>query len=214
MGDVITVGAIDDDRMLLEMLKNWMTAVPDIQLIHTAATVDEYVQLGAPDQIVLLDLNLKDDSSPAENVARLTELGSRVLVLSIIADLKYVIATLEAGAEGYLTKNHGPEALVTSIRQIAAGELTPSQELAFAVTRDNRPTRPRLSPQERRLLSYYARGMTLDAAARKISVSPRTAEDYLNRVKKKYEEAGRPARTKLELAQRLREDELEDEPRL
>jgi DNA-binding NarL/FixJ family response regulator len=214
VGGVITVGAIDDDRMLLEMLKNWMAPVPDVQLIHIAATVDEYVQLGVSNQIVLLDLNLKDDSSPAENVVRLTGLGSKVLVVSIITDHKYVIATLEAGAEGYLTKNHGPEELVTSIRQIAAGDLTPSQELAFAVTRDTRPTRPKLSPQERRLLSYYARGMTLDAVARKIGVSRRTAEDYLNRVKKKYEDVDRPARTKLELAQRLREDGLEDEPRL
>ena len=110
-------------------------------MIHTAATVDEYLRLGVTNEIVLLDLNLKDDSSPAENVVRLTQLGAKVLVVSIIADQKYVIATLEAGAEGYLTKNHGPEALVTSIRQIAAGELTPSQELAFAVTRDNRPAR-------------------------------------------------------------------------
>jgi len=214
MGDMITVGAIDDDRMLLEMLKSWMSAVPDIELIHTAATVEEYVRLGVCDQIVLLDLNLKDDSPPAENVVRLTGLGCKVLVVSIIADQRYVIATLEAGAEGYLTKSHGPDALVTSIRQIVAGELTPSPELAFAVTRDNRPARPQLSPQESRLLSYYARGMTLDSAARRIGVSPRTAEDYLNRVKKKYEEAGRPARTKLELAQCFREDGLEDEPPL
>lgn len=209
---MITVGAIDDDRMLLEMMKNWMAAVPDIQLIHTAATVDEYLQLGVTNEIVLLDLNLKDDSSPAENVMRLTRLGAKVLVVSIIADQKYVIATLEAGAEGYLTKNHGPDALVTSIRQIAMGELTPSQELAFAVTQDNRPVRPRLSAQESKLLHYYGRGMTLASAARKIGVRPRTAEDYLNRIKTKYEEAGRPARTKLELAERLREDGLEDEP--
>ena len=211
---MITVGAIDDDRMLLEMLKNWMAAVPDIQLIDTAATVDEHLQLGVTNEIVLLDLNLKDDSSPAENVIRLTQFGAKVLVVSIIADQRYVIASLEAGAEGYLTKNHGPDALVTSIRQIAAGELTPSQELAFAVTRDNRPACPQLSPQESRLLGYYGRGMTLEAAARKIGVSARTAEDYLNRIKKKYEEAGRPARTKLEFAERLREDGLEDEPRL
>ncbi len=211
---MITVGAIDDDRMLLEMMKSWMTSVPDIELVHTAATVDEYIKLGVRDQIVLLDLNLKDNSSPAENVMQLTRLDAKVLVVSVIADQKYVIATLEAGAEGYLTKNHGPQELVTSIRQIAAGELTPSQELAFAVTRDNRPVRPPLSPQERRLLGYYGHGMTLQAAARRIGVSVRTAEDYLNRIKKKYEEAGRPARTKLELAERLREDALEDEPPL
>ncbi len=149
---MITVGAIDDDFMLLEMLKNWMAAAPDIQLIHTAATVDEYIQLGVTNQIVLLDLNLKDDSSPAENVVRLTSLGSKVLVVSIIADQKYVIATLEAGAEGYLTKNHGPEALVTSIRQARSASVlsarAPSSQLLWPRhdTRGCGPQNRRQSP--------------------------------------------------------------------
>jgi DNA-binding NarL/FixJ family response regulator len=134
--------------------------------------------------------------------------------VEIIPDTEYVIATLEAGAEGYLTKKRSLDDIITAVRDVAAGKLAPSPDLAFAVTRDKRPTRPRLSRQERRLFVYYAGGMTLAAAARKIGVETRTAEDYLNRVKKKYEDAGRPARTKLELAERLREDGIDNGPGL
>jgi hypothetical protein len=48
--------------------------------------------------------------------------------------------------------------------------------------------------------------MTLEAAARHIGVKPGTAKTYLDRVKAKYGDVGRPAYTKLQLAQRLRED--------
>ena len=48
--------------------------------------------------------------------------------------------------------------------------------------------------------------MTLEVAARHIGVKPGTAKTYLDRVKAKYRAIGRPAYTKLELAQRIRED--------
>jgi hypothetical protein len=37
-------------------------------------------------------------------------------------------------------------------------------------------------------------------------VRPGTAKTYLNRIKAKYQDIGRPAYTKLELAERVRED--------
>jgi DNA-directed RNA polymerase specialized sigma24 family protein len=68
--------------------------------------------------------------------------------------------------------------------------------------------RPRLSPQEQAVLSAYASGSTLQSAARRAGVAYGTARAYLERVKQKYSEAGRPARTKLELADRLGEDRI------
>jgi hypothetical protein len=67
---------------------------------------------------------------------------------------------------------------------------------------------PMLSAQERTVLVGYATGLTLAAAGRRAGVRPGTAKQYLDRVKRKYEQAGRPARTKLELAARAREDGL------
>jgi two-component system, NarL family, nitrate/nitrite response regulator NarL len=70
-----------------------------------------------------------------------------------------------------------------------------------------KPT-PRLSVQETAVLVGYASGLKLDAVARRAGIRPSTARQYLNRVKQKYLDADRPARTKLELAERAREDGL------
>jgi hypothetical protein len=51
--------------------------------------------------------------------------------------------------------------------------------------------------------------MTLAAAARHANIRPETAKTYLDRVKTKYQQAGRPSYTKLDLADRVREDELD-----
>jgi two-component system nitrate/nitrite response regulator NarL len=68
--------------------------------------------------------------------------------------------------------------------------------------------RPQLSIQETRVLLGYVSGLKLETAARRAGVRPCTAKQYLDRVRRKYSEVGRPARTKLELATRAREDGL------
>ena len=155
------------------------------------------------------DLNLRDHSLPADNVERLLDTGARVLVVSVIPDPDHVLATVEAGASGYITKDHDLPALVAAIREVAAGGSVITPELAFMLSQDQRPERPRLSPQERAVLTTYAQGSTLRAAARRAGVAYGTAREYLERVKRKYSDAGRPTRTKWELACRVREDRLE-----
>jgi two-component system, NarL family, nitrate/nitrite response regulator NarL len=71
--------------------------------------------------------------------------------------------------------------------------------------------KPRLAPQEIRLLAAYCSGLTLHAAARRIGIQPTTAKSYLERIKRKYQSVGRPAYTKLDLAARVREDGLNSE---
>jgi DNA-binding NarL/FixJ family response regulator len=159
--------------------------------------------------VVLLDLNLRDRSVPADNVTRLRAAGCRVLMVSVIPDPEHVLATIEAGAAGYVTKDHDLPTLAAAVRDVAAGTAALTPELAFMLSQDSRPTRPRLSRQEQSVLVAYARGSTLHAAARQAGVAYGTARVYLDRVKRKYSDAGRPTHTKLELAQRLREDRLE-----
>ncbi|MFV2019960.1 hypothetical protein [Micromonospora sp. LOL_023] len=57
MENMIEIGAIDDETMLLQSFANWFASTPDIRLTATAASVDEYLaRQGAP-TIVLLDLD-------------------------------------------------------------------------------------------------------------------------------------------------------------
>lgn len=212
MADVITVAAIDDDRMLLSGLEMWIAPIEDVSLAFSAGNLNTLAELvaehGAPD-VVLLDLNLRDGSDPAANVRRVLETGSRVLVVSTIPDADAVLATIEAGAAGYITKDKDLPVLLDAIRDVAAGGSAVTPELAFLLSRDSRPNRPQLSPQERAVLTAYASGATLAAAARRAGVAYGTAREYLERVKRKYAEAGRPTYTKLDLADRVREDRLD-----
>jgi two-component system nitrate/nitrite response regulator NarL len=211
---VIRVAAVDDDRMLLEGLRGWAVEVGGLHLVATASTVDELLSCMTQDvDVVLLDLVLRNRTEPADNVRQLVARGHRVLVVSVWSQLDQVVATFAAGASGYLTKDHDLDALATAIGEVAAGRTVFSSELAFACLRDPRPQRPALSPRERAVLLAYASGMTLKAAARYLGIQPETARTYLERVKAKYHNLGRPTYTKLDLAERVREDELGASPR-
>jgi len=209
MAGLIRLAAVDDDRMMLDGLRAWLQPCEDLRLVATATTVDAFLDTGEDADVVLLDLNLRDFSAPADNVGRLLRNGQRVIVVSAIPDPEHVLATIEAGAAGYVTKDNDLATLVAAIGEVAAGGTALTPELAFMVSQDRRAARPHLSQQELTVLTAYARGSTLHAAARRAGVAYGTAREYLERVKRKYGDAGRPARTKLDLADRLREDRLE-----
>ncbi|MEC4571514.1 response regulator transcription factor [Streptomyces virginiae] len=217
MARVITVAVVDDDRMLRDGLRAWLDGVPDLRLVATAATVAELLadpgRYGdpqrAPADVVLLDLVLRDGSDPADNIRGLLRTGSRVLMISTVPDRSRIIEAIRAGADGYLTKDHDLPTLVTAVKDLAEGRGAHSMELAFACAYDDSPARPRLSPRERQILLDYASGMTLKSAARRAGITVHTAKDYLDRVKAKYQQAGRPTYTKLDLALRVREDSLD-----
>jgi two-component system nitrate/nitrite response regulator NarL len=209
----ITVSVIDDDRMLLDGMVAWLAAEVDLRVVAAVTTVDELLATErVPADVVVLDLLLADRSEPYDNVRRLAEQGRKVLVVSVVPLVRHGVDVVRAGALAYLTKDHRLPVLADAIRQVARGELVHSPELALAWSRDDRPGTPKLSEREREVLVSYASGLTLTATARKVGVQPGTARAYLDRVKAKYCEAGRPTFTKLDLAERVREDGLQRYP--
>jgi DNA-binding NarL/FixJ family response regulator len=203
------VGVIDDDAMLREGMAEWFSARSDLRVVASTGSVGEFLGEGPELDVVLLDLNLRDFSVPADNVRRLCARGYKVLIVSTIPDAEHVIATIAAGAQGYVIKNRDLAALAGAISDVASGGFALSPELAFVLTRDARSERPSLTPREREVLGFYASGMTLEAVARRVGIAPGTARTHLARVKQKYADVGRPAYTKLDLADRHREDRLD-----
>ncbi len=210
MDAAISVGLIDNDPLVLESTGIWLSAgAPDIAVNHTAVSVEEYLGLDADDDLVLLDLELKDGTRFVDNIDALVRRKYKVLVVSVHADLRYQIDTIRAGATGYLTKGPNRDALVRTIRQVAAGTYVIEQELAFAISRDRSPGRPKLSAQEQTAMKLRATGMKMRAVAAAMGVAERTAISYLERAKAKYRDADRPFSTVTELQERLREDGID-----
>jgi DNA-binding NarL/FixJ family response regulator len=203
---VIEFAAIEDNRMLIDGLRAWAGALPDMRLALVAATVDELLESGmAAHDVVLLNPLLRAEPDPAINVRRLIAAGNRVLVIDGSADLSMVARSLAAGAHGYLTRDHDTAALAATMRSIVAGGNAWAPGPTRAPGRRG-PGRPLLSEREHGVLVAYASGLTLDSAARSLGISPETARTYLKRVKAKYQQAGLPVYTKLDLAQQVRAD--------
>lgn len=206
---MITVALVDDDRFLREALGAWLCSQPGLDLVCSASDVRSFLDAGATPDVVLLDLNLRDHSTVSRNVERILAKGTRVIVVSTVPDPEFVIEAIEAGASGYLTKDRDLEALASAIEVVAAGGDAIPPELAFAFSTDRRPTRPKLSDKELQVASLYGSGLPMKSVARHMGIAEGTAHEYLSRVKRKYAEVGREARTKHDLAARLREDRLE-----
>ncbi len=204
---MIDVAAIEDNRMFVDGLRAWAGTLPDIRLAAVTSTVDELLRVPADDHyIVLLNPVLRTGPDPAASVRRLIEAGHRVLIIDGSADLNLVARTLAAGAHGYLTRDHDMAALAATLRAIAAGGTAWSLGATAAAEPSGSPGRPPLSEREHAVLMAYVSGMTLESTASSLGISPETAKTYLKRVKAKYREAGLPAYTKLDLAERVRAD--------
>ncbi len=192
---MIDLAVVDNDRMLLDGVGSWLGRVADLRLVATATTVDELLCGPSAASVVLLDLLLGDGSSPGDNVRRLVAAGHRVLVVSVSDRTDDIATVFAAGASGYLTKDNDLAALVTAVRDVDAGGLSCSPELALACLNDPRPDRPSLTRRERGVLVGYGCGMHLTAVARRLRLAPDVVASCLDGIAAKYHRAGASSAT-------------------
>ena len=178
------------------------------KLIESAATVNELLEkLSSPPQVVVLDLSLADSSSPAENVRKVIEFGSKVLIFSIADRKQQVRAAIEEGAEALVAKSQGMDELFECINLVANGIKVNTAETVAAIDTDQE-FKAKLTDRELEVLRMYASGLTLKQVAYELKLSKYTVKEHIDRVREKYSKAGRPAPGKPELLIRLLEDGL------
>ncbi|GAA0270958.1 hypothetical protein GCM10009539_67770 [Cryptosporangium japonicum] len=163
--------------------------------------------------VALMDLRLRDGRRVAENVQALIKAGYAVVTCSTIDDAGFVHEAGRAGALSYVRKSREAGDMRQALAAAARGERYVSQSHAALIQRARSYGVPELSGQEREALRLYASGLTMSSVARRLNVKQGTAKSYLDRVRDKYEQAGRAARTKLELRDRAVEDGVLSTPR-
>ena len=156
--------------------------------------------------VVVLDLSLGDGTSVTENVRSVLATGSAVLVHSIADRVAAVRESLAAGAAGVIPKSASTSTVIAAIATVAAGGVLNNLEWASAIDADAEFSRARLTARERDVLHLYAAGLPLKLVAAELGIATPTAREYLDRVRAKYVQVGRPAPTKVDLLKRAVED--------
>ncbi len=179
-----------------------------LEVVAASASVSElWVALGGTHcDVVVLDLSLGDGFTVTENVQHALALGAAVLVHSIADRVGLVREALAAGAAGVIPKSAATSAVVAAIVAVARGDVLNNLEWASAIDADREFGKAQLAQRERDVLHLYASGLPLSQVALKLGIKASTAKEYLDRIRAKYVEVGRPARSKVELLRRAVED--------
>jgi DNA-binding NarL/FixJ family response regulator len=182
----------------------------DLEFVGSAATLEESMaslERADPD-VVLLDVHLPDGNG-ASLVERFPDL--RFLALSVSDAEDDVIAAIRAGARGYVTKSIWPGELADAIRRVHEGDAVFSPRLAgfvldaFAGGRAPSidPEVDQITPREREVLRYIARGYAYKDIALELHISPKTVESHVGAVLRKLQLTNRYELTRWATDRRL-----------
>ena len=197
----IRLAIVDDHRMLLGALTEWIRqAADDIEMVAAVASWPELLAHPEfPVDVVLLDLDLKDNIPVSLKIQTLKSTGVRVVLMSTYSEPNVVREALNAGALGYLVKSEDAGMIVEAIRAARQGESFVSTELDMALHASEGGGSPRLSAQERRVMALYGAGEPVKSVAYQLGISEETAKSYLKRIREKYRIAGIDVGTKVAL---------------
>lgn len=203
---VRAIGVVEDHESVVLGLGAMLAAEPDLELACAAPTVQELLARNVRLDLAILDLRLEDGSSPKSNVEQLRAAGLETLIFTGAENPYLVRSSARAGVLGVVRKSAPAAVVVEAIRTAAWGGQVVSTEWAAAIDGDPDLGDVGLSPRQLEVLELYASGEKLDRVARLTGLAPQTVNDYLQRIRQKYAEAGRPAPTKTDLYKRAVED--------
>ena len=194
--DAVTVVVADDQSAVREGLVLLLGTLPGIAVIGEAEDGEAAVEaVGTKNpQVVLMDLNMpRCDGVEATRRIRASHPQTQVVVLTTYSDDDSIIAALQAGALGYLTKDATRAEIGRAVLAAAAGQavLDPAvqQRLLSAAVRAPAaaPAGPAsadddLTPREAEVLRLIAAGKSNREIARALFVSEATVKTHVNRI--------------------------------
>lgn len=197
MSTSLNLIVVEDDPRMRDRFARSFDTDGRIKVLAWASTAREALKAleqHRPD-VLLVDLGLPDASG-----IHVIEHGHRhhpqcdIMVVSVFGDERSVLASIEAGATGYLLKDDSEEDFVARIFELRAGgsPITPIiarrilQRFQSSTPEQSAPSQP-LSEREQEVLNLLARGFAYQEIARLLDVSPHTVGTYVKRLYEKLQ---------------------------
>ncbi|MEO5688595.1 MAG: response regulator transcription factor [Burkholderiaceae bacterium] len=194
---------VDDDDAFRESVCAAIARDADMVLaaqVGNAEGAREAIALGGFD-VALVDLGLPDGNGIdlIREIAR-TRPDVDVMVVTVFGDEAHVLASIEAGATGYLLKRSLNDTLGATVRELRAGgsPISPviARQLLHRFKKDSpqpaQPSQPAtviddggLSEREREVLLFIAKGFTVGEIANMLHLSAHTVATHVKHIYRK-----------------------------
>lgn len=191
---VARVLIVDDQGLFRAGLSKLLEDDPRVQVVGQAADGAEAVKRAAalrPD-VILMDLKMPNvDGIEATRQILADHPETKILILTTFDADSYVLQGLRAGASGYVLKNSEPEAIVSSILAVLAGERVMASEVANRVlsmltgATTQKEFYDGLTARELDILKLLATGQANKQVARRLGISEKTVRNHVSHIYEK-----------------------------
>ena len=195
----IKVLLADDHHIVRAGIRQLLESAKDIQVVAEAGDGEEaqlLIQKHKPD-VAVLDIQMPKASGIEVTRwirSHLPEIG--VLILTAYDDEPYVMAVLQAGANGYVLKTAKTEELIQAVRDVYEGKsaLDPAVTQKLMSNLFQRPEKGSVEPltdRELDVLRLAAKGYTNKAIGVQLNISDRTVQGHLAHIFAKLQATSR-----------------------
>jgi two-component system, NarL family, response regulator NreC len=208
---------VDDHAVVRSGLKLVLEADEGIEPVGEAGSARDAIfeaRSLKPD-VILLDVVMPDQSG-LEIIPQLLHENpdTKILVLSMQDDPRYVREAFDAGASGYVLKEAADSEVVAAVREVAGGGRYVDPELGARLVAADSAERRRaeedpLSEREGEVLRLLALGHTNQEIAKQLYISVRTAETHRAHIMQKLRLSSRAELVRYALDRGLLEDHPE-----
>ncbi len=191
MSGVIKVLVIEDHPIVRDACQRLLGQRGDIKVAE-ASTAEAGLALNekfGPD-VIVLDVGLPDTNG-FDIIPKLLagNDGAKIIIFSMHGTQSFVTRALEKGAAGYITKDDDPNAILTAIDRVRAGEIYLGQAVAqnLAMTRLFPPADPLrdLTERERSIIALLGKGKSLTQISGDLDISYKTVANAVTLIKQK-----------------------------
>jgi DNA-binding NarL/FixJ family response regulator len=191
-----TIFLVDDHPLVREWLTNLINQQTDLTVCGEAETGPQAIQgiLSLKPDVAIIDISLKD-SSGIELIKDLKQALPvvAVLVLSMHEESHYAERAMRAGARGYIMKRETTRKVIGAIRQVLAGQIYLTEEIAKALAAQyvigkgvsSQSPVEHLSDRELEVFELLGQGRGTRQIAEALHVSVKTVQAYCARIKEK-----------------------------
>ena len=191
--DRVRLVCLDDDTLIREGVARLLA---NVEVVATFSRVEHLLEASPEADVALVDLWLGGATEPTvpvmqgmRGVAAVAAAGYRVLIYTNERRRQVLAGCMAAGAMGLVHKSEPLTSLQDAVRAVALDQPVITPALAgLAEIMERRGGMGKLSPRQIEVLRGRARGETYKTIGARLFISPKTAEEYMAEVTRRFSE--------------------------